>query len=71
MVFLQIAEGVDDVTWLHHLRMGDYSRWVAQSIKDQELASEIALIEKNTDLDARESRAQVKDAIDHRYTGAN
>ena len=25
-LFLQIAEGVDDPTWLHHLRAGDYSR---------------------------------------------
>ena len=25
-MFLQIAEGIDDATWLHHLRAGDYSR---------------------------------------------
>jgi hypothetical protein len=53
-MFLQIAEGVDDATWLHHLRAGDYSRWVAESIKDQELASEVALIEKDKALDASE-----------------
>jgi hypothetical protein len=69
-LFLQIAEGVDDPTWLHHLRAGDYSRWLAESIKDLELASDVALIEKNEALDASESRARVKEAIDRGYTGA-
>ena len=69
-LFLQIAEGVDDATWLHHLRAGDYSRWLAESIKDPELASDVAMIEKNEALDASESRARVKEAIDRGYTGA-
>jgi len=69
-LFLQIAEGVDDPIWLHHLRVGDYSRWLAESIKDPELASDVALIEKNEALDASESRARVKEAIDRGYTGA-
>jgi hypothetical protein len=69
-LFLQIAEGIDDSTWLHHLRAGDYSRWLAESIKDLELAREVALIEKNEALDASESRARVKEAIDRGYTAA-
>ncbi|MGA7384679.1 MAG: HAD-IIB family hydrolase [Methylocella sp.] len=69
-LFLQIAEGVDDATWLHHLRAGDYSRWLAESIKDPELASEVAVIEENEALDAIESRVRVKEAIDRCYTGA-
>ena len=64
LLFLQIAEGVDDATWLHHLRARDYSRWLAESIKDPELASEVAVIEKNEALNAIESRARVKEAID-------
>jgi hypothetical protein len=28
MLFLQIAEGVDEHTWEHHLRAGDYSSWI-------------------------------------------
>ena len=28
MLFLQIAEGVDDETWEHHLRRHDYSEWL-------------------------------------------
>src|SRR5262249_12127523 len=39
-VFMQLAEGVDDETWLHHLRRGDYSSWFRFTIKDEELAAE-------------------------------
>ena len=48
---------------------GGYSRWLAESIKDPELASDVAMIEKSS-LDARESRARVKEAIDRGYMGA-
>jgi hypothetical protein len=44
-LFLQIAAGIDGSTWLHHLRAGDYSRWLVELIKDPELASEVAMIE--------------------------
>src|SRR5262249_45324913 len=40
MLFLQIARGVDDRTWAHHLRRGDYSDWFKTVIKDDELAKE-------------------------------
>jgi hydroxymethylpyrimidine pyrophosphatase-like HAD family hydrolase len=70
LLFLQIAEGVDDATWLHHLRAGDYSRWLAESIKDPGLATEVAAIEENEALNAGESRMRVKEAIDRSYTGA-
>jgi HAD superfamily hydrolase (TIGR01484 family) len=69
-LFLQIADGVDDATWLHHLRAGDYSRWLAESIKDAELAREVAVIEENEALNAGESRMRVKNAIDRCYTAA-
>jgi hypothetical protein len=32
--FLQMAAGVDDETWLHNLRAGEYSSWFSQAIKD-------------------------------------
>src|SRR5207237_493061 len=67
-MFLQLAEGVDDATWLYHLRAGDYSRWLASAIKDDELAGEIAAIETDAALDAGESRSRVKAAIERRYT---
>jgi hydroxymethylpyrimidine pyrophosphatase-like HAD family hydrolase len=67
-IFLQMAEGVDDATWLHHLRTGDYSRWLGASIKDDDLAAEVSAIEGDTSLDAAASRARVKAAIESRYT---
>jgi hydroxymethylpyrimidine pyrophosphatase-like HAD family hydrolase len=67
-LFLQIADGVDDDTWLHHLRAGDYSRWFADAIKDAALAAETAAIEARDDLDARKSRALVAEAVLRRYT---
>ena len=60
-LFLQVADGVDDDTWLHHLRQRDYSRWIREAMKDEELANDVAGIENAGDvapkLSANESRA--------------
>ena len=56
VLFLQLAEGVDDGTWLYHLHAGDYSRWVRDAINDDELAGEIANIEADELLNPSESR---------------
>ncbi|MBO0762977.1 MAG: HAD-IIB family hydrolase [Hyphomicrobiaceae bacterium] len=66
--FLQMGEGVDDRTWLHHLRAGEYSRWFRNAIKDDDLAAEAAVIEADASLSPEESRARIKDIIDRRYT---
>jgi len=68
MLFLQIAEGIDEETWLFHLRRGDYSRWFRDAIKDDGLAQDAAAIERMTDLKAVDSRARIKSAIEQRYT---
>jgi hypothetical protein len=68
ILFLQLADGVDDGTWLYHLRAGDYSRWIRDAINDQELAGEIAGIEADESPSAAESRKRVKVAIERRYT---
>ncbi|HTS66969.1 MAG TPA: hypothetical protein VMH28_33320 [Candidatus Acidoferrales bacterium] len=65
--FVQIAEGVDDETWLHHLRRGEYSQWMREKIKDDTLAGEIAQFERQN-LSPRESRERIKSAIERRYT---
>jgi hydroxymethylpyrimidine pyrophosphatase-like HAD family hydrolase len=70
MLFLQMAEGVDDETWLYHLRRSDYSSWVRQALKDEALASEVERIEMQPDSSAAESRASIREAIEQRYTGA-
>jgi hypothetical protein len=68
IAFRQLAEGVDDATWLHHLRQGDYSRWIEEAIKDRSLAHTVRQVEITTSLSARESRRRVADAIEERYT---
>jgi hydroxymethylpyrimidine pyrophosphatase-like HAD family hydrolase len=67
-LFLQIADGIDDATWLHHLRAGDYSRWFSEHLKDEVLAREAAAIEEDQSLDARESRARLRALIERYYT---
>jgi HAD superfamily hydrolase (TIGR01484 family) len=66
--FLQMAAGVDDRTWLHHLRGGEYSRWFRGAIKDDELATEAQAVETDATLSARASRVRIKERIDRRYT---
>ncbi|HZE35621.1 MAG TPA: HAD-IIB family hydrolase [Candidatus Eisenbacteria bacterium] len=67
-LFIQLAEGVDDETWLHHLRIQDYSRWFREAIKDEDLASEAAGVERQTGLAPGQSRELIKAAIERRYT---
>jgi hypothetical protein len=67
-LFVQIAEGVDDETWLHHLRRGDYSRWFRDAIKNEDLAQEAAAIEQAPGGSAADSRALIRSAIERRYT---
>ncbi len=69
-LFVQMAEGVDDGTWLHHLRQGDYSQWFVEAIKDPELAGEARAIERDRSLTAQQSRARIRSAIEKRYTAA-
>jgi HAD superfamily hydrolase (TIGR01484 family) len=66
-LFLQMADGVDDATWLHHLKAGDYSRWFREAIKDDELADEAAAVEAG-DPDPAASRAAIREAVTSRYT---
>jgi hypothetical protein len=68
MLFMQIAEGIDDATWLYHLQRGDYSRWFGDAIKDEDLAAAAAAIEAQAELTPAESRQRIKEAIEQRYT---
>jgi HAD superfamily hydrolase (TIGR01484 family) len=67
-LFVQIGNGVDDGTWMHHLRAGDYSGWFRDAIKDDELADEAAAVEADGSLSAQESRARIMEAVKKRYT---
>jgi len=63
--FVELAEGVDEDTWRFHLRRGDYSSWLRETLGDEELADEVAEIEA---ADPDDSRARVVQLIERRYT---
>jgi hydroxymethylpyrimidine pyrophosphatase-like HAD family hydrolase len=65
-VFVKMAEGVDEETWLHHLRLGHYSQWFRRAIKDDTLAAEAEAVER-AELPAAESRARIREAVERRY----
>ncbi len=67
-LFLQLADGVDDETWMHHLRQGDYSEWFRSKIKDADLAGEAEKVEKRIDASPKDSRAAIREAVERRYT---
>jgi hypothetical protein len=66
--FLEIAAGVDDVTWQYHFRRADYSRWFRDVIKDSELAHAAADVERDRFLSRGDALAALRDAIESRYT---
>ena len=68
--FLQLAEGVDDETWMFHLRRGDFSSWFKTIIKDEELAREAAEIECDEAASPADSRERIREAVDGRYTAS-
>jgi HAD superfamily hydrolase (TIGR01484 family) len=67
-LFMQLGDGVDDATWLFHLRRGDYARWIREQIRDEKLADEVQAIETRHLGSAAESRKLVRQAIERRYT---
>jgi HAD superfamily hydrolase (TIGR01484 family) len=67
-LFTQIAEGVDEETWVHHLKNNDYSQWFREAVKDDRVADEIALIERDRTLLPAESRRLILETIRKHYT---
>jgi hypothetical protein len=68
VTFMDLADGVDEETWLFHLRAGDYSRWIGTTVKDPDLAREVRAIERTSDASPTTSRRAIRDAIELRYT---
>jgi HAD superfamily hydrolase (TIGR01484 family) len=66
-MFLQIGRGLDDETWMYHLRNGDYSRWFREKIKDEELAGEAEDVQLNG-FSISQARDRIEAAIRRRYT---
>ncbi|HSE93909.1 MAG TPA: HAD hydrolase family protein [Methylomirabilota bacterium] len=65
--FCELAEGVDEATWTHHLGRREYSAWMRAMIKDRELAEEVAAVEASPGEPA-ESRRRVLEAVRRRYS---
>ena len=63
-MFSQIADGIDEETWMFHLRRGDYSRWFRAAVKDSYLADQTERIEQRQDsgqlklVDTKSNRAR-------------
>jgi hypothetical protein len=68
MQFMDLGDGVDDDTWLFHLREGDVSRWLRRGIKDETLATQAAAVERDKQLDAAASRRKMRELIEATYT---
>ena len=67
-LFCHIGRGIDEETWLFHLRRGDYSRWIQDSVKDKDLAEFVRQVEKRSDHAAEESRNRICEAIEVKYS---
>jgi len=65
--FCELAEGVDDATWEHHLRRSEYSTWLRGMIKDPDLGQEAEEVERAYSLTAGETRRRLLEAIRRRY----
>jgi hypothetical protein len=68
-IFLQVGDGLDEVTWRHHLENGDIARWFRHAIKDPELAERATALARQG-LPVDEARRQMRILIEERYTEA-
>jgi len=67
MIFTQMALGVDEETWLFHLKRNDYSNWLRHSVHDAELAHQVEVIENDVK-HYRDSRRKIVGLINEWYT---
>ena len=67
ILFCQIADGIDDDTWLYHLMRNDYARWFRDCIKDEDLALEAESAATDVHSTATASKAQIANAIQRNY----
>ena len=68
VLFVQIAEGIDEEAWSFHLQNGDYSKWFRGAVKDPYLADQTERIEHRRDLQPGETRNLIVSFIEGRYT---
>ena len=68
ITFTDLADGVDEDTWLFHWRRGEVSEWVRTCIKDPGLADKVAAIEHEDPDNAMATRQRVRELIEAAYT---
>ncbi len=68
ITFLDLADGVDEGTWLHHWQRGEISGWLRRCVKDEELADTVEAVEREEHADAAASRSRVRELIEAKYT---
>jgi hydroxymethylpyrimidine pyrophosphatase-like HAD family hydrolase len=68
IVFTDLADGVDQDTWLYHWRRGDVSGWLRECVKDEVLTDRIEALEHEVPDDADASRKAVRELIEQHYT---
>ena len=66
--FTELAQGVDDDTWMYHLKRNDYSGWIRDHVNDDMLAEQVEKIE-TAEPDPVRSRAEITRLIQLHYTG--
>jgi hydroxymethylpyrimidine pyrophosphatase-like HAD family hydrolase len=67
-LFLQIGEGVDDLTWNYHLRNGDFENWFRWIIKDRDLADFVRDLARDMSQSPEQTRQAIRSKIEERYT---
>ena len=67
ILFCQIAEGIDDETWLYHLKRNDFARWFRDCINDDDLAAQAESAASGDLSIAIASKTQILEAIQRNY----
>ncbi len=67
-LFMDLAEGVDDDTWMFHLKNHDYSTWIRDNVNDDALSEQVKKIEA-AEQDPVLSRSSIIKLIQLHYTG--
>ncbi len=70
LLFLQIADGVDDETWMHHLLQGDIAKWFRNEIKDEGMAREAEAVASDASLSPVASRFRIRGIVERIYTAS-
>ena len=65
--FMQLAEGVDNETWVYHLKRGDYACWFRDKIQNEELAAVTEQLQRADDVSPQDSRQRVLEMIRKLY----